>query len=345
MKSLIELQKRLLPDVLSIIQKRFHILQYIGAMEPVGRRSLAATVGLTERVLRSEVDFLKEQKLLFSTSAGMSLTDDGREIVGQLEDFMRDLSGIDDMETKLKEALKIKEVLIVPGNSDDLTWIKNELGKTCVACINKILKGKNIIAVTGGSTMAAVAEMMNPQSHQHDLLFVPARGGIGEEVKNQANTICSMMAERSGSKHRVLYVPDQVSDEMYKSMIKEPEIHEVLHLIKSSNMVLHGIGDAMTMARRRKTAPEFINQLQQDEAVGEAFGYYFNEAGEVVHKVQTIGLQLDDLKSAHHVIAVAGGASKAKAIGAYMKQAPSTTILITDEGAANELLRGRLPLI
>ena len=78
MKSLIELQKRLLPDVLSIIQKRFHILQYIGAMEPVGRRSLAVTVGLTERVLRSEVEFLKEQKLLFSTSAGMSLTEDGR---------------------------------------------------------------------------------------------------------------------------------------------------------------------------------------------------------------------------------------------------------------------------
>ena len=75
-------------------------------------------------------------------------------------------------------------------------------------------------------------------------------------------------------------------------MIKEPEIHEVLHLIKSANMVLHGIGDAMTMAKRRKTAPEIINQLQQDEAVGEAFGYYFNEAGEVVHKVQTIGLQL-----------------------------------------------------
>ena len=320
MKSLIELQKRLLPDVLSIIQKRFHILQYIGAMEPVGRRSLAATVGLTERVLRSEVDFLKEQKLLFSTSAGMSLTDDGREIVGQLEDFMRDLSGIDDMEAKLKEALKIKEVLIVPGNSDDLTWIKNELGKTCVACINKILKGKNISAVTGGSTMAAVAEMMNPESNQHDLLFVPARGGIGEEVKNQANTICSMMAERSGSKHRVLYVPDQVSDEMYKSMIKEPEIHEVLHLIKSSNMVLHGIGDAMTMARRRKTAPEFINQLQQDEAVGEAFGYYFNEAGEIIHKSLIIGLQLDDLAKIPHIIAVAGGSSKAKAIAPMLRR-------------------------
>ena len=60
------------------------------------------------------------------------------------------------------------------------------------------------------------------------MLFVPARGGIGEDVKNQANTICSKMAEKTGSKHRVLYVPDQVSKEMYESMMKEPEIHEVL---------------------------------------------------------------------------------------------------------------------
>ena len=62
--------------------------------------------------------------------------------------------------------------------------------------------------------------------------------------------------------------------------------------------------------------------------------------GEVVHKVQTIGLQLEDLTNAEHVIAVAGGTSKAKAIKAYMKQAPSSTILITDEGAAKEILQG-----
>ena len=63
MKTVIEIQKKLLPDLLSIIQKRFHILRYIGAMEPVGRRSLATTLGLTERVLRSEVDFLKATKV------------------------------------------------------------------------------------------------------------------------------------------------------------------------------------------------------------------------------------------------------------------------------------------
>jgi central glycolytic genes regulator len=105
-------------------------------------------------------------------------------------------------------------------------------------------------------------------------------------------------------------------------------------------MVLHGIGDAITMAERRSTSPEDMEKIIRRNAVGEAFGYYFNEAGEIVHKVLTIGLQLDDLTEVDTIIAVAGGASKAKAIRAYMKQAPRSTILITDEGAAKKLVQG-----
>lgn len=340
MKSVIELQKRLLPDLLTVIQKRFQILRFIGAMEPVGRRSLAASLGLTERVLRSEVEFLKQQKLLFSTTAGMSLTEDGKELVEELLGFIRDIIGIDEMESNLKQMLGIKKVIIVSGDSEETPWVKDELGKACVTSINENLMGESIIAVTGGSTMAAVADMMTPQSNERELVFVPARGGIGEDVKNQANTICSKMAEKTGCKHRVLYVPDQVSEEMYRSMIKEPEIHEVLSLIKSANMVLHGIGDALKMAERRKTAAEDIRKLEESKAVGEAFGYYFNEVGEVIHKVQTIGMQLNDLNNVEHVIAIAGGASKAKAIRAYMNRAPKNTVLITDEAAATELLKG-----
>ena len=95
----------------------------------------------------------------------------------------------------------------------------------------------------------------------------------------------------------MLYVPDQVSTEVYKSFIKDPDIKEVLDLINSANMVLHGIGDAITMAERRKTSEEILEKILAGNAVGEAFGYYFNEEGEVVHKVTTIGLQLEDLKN------------------------------------------------
>lgn len=338
MQSFIDLTKRLLPDFLPVLQKRHSILRYIGMMQPVGRRSLATSLGLTERILRSEVEFLKKQNLIYTNNVGMSLTLEGRNLLEDLNGFMRELKGIDVMELELKHQLGIKKVIIVPGDSDESPMVKSELGKASAACMKKLFQGKNIIAVTGGSTMAAVAEWLSPEASGKELLFVPARGGVGEDVQNQANTICSNMAQITHSRHRVFYVPDQVSTEIYDSLIKEPSIHEVLELIRSANMVLHGIGDAMTMAERRKTNPDILEKLENGKAAGEAFGYYFSEAGEIVHKVVTIGLQLEDLAKIQNVIAVAGGTSKAKAIRAYMKQAPPSTMLITDEGAANQLL-------
>jgi len=340
MQSFIDIQKRLLPDLLQVLQKRYNILRNIGFMQPVGRRSLAVSLGFTERILRSEVDFLKEQNLIYANNVGMSLTAEGKNLLEDLEGLMRELKGIDVMELQLKHRLGIKKVIIVPGDSDESPMVKGELGKACAICMKNLLDGKNIIAVTGGSTMAAVAERLSPSHHHNKLLFVPARGGVGEDVANQANTICSNMAKNTDSKHRVFYVPDQVSSEIYESLIKDPEIHEVLELIKSASMVIHGIGDAITMAERRKTNLEIKKKLENGKAVGEAFGYYFSEEGEIVHKVSTIGLQLEDLAHIPNVIAVAGGESKAKAIKAYFKQAPASTILITDEGVAKRLLKG-----
>ncbi|MBS4190368.1 hypothetical protein KHA94_09155 [Bacillus sp. FJAT-49705] len=339
MYSLIDIQKRLLPELLVVMQKRYQILQYIGLMEPVGRRSLAVSLNLTERVLRGEVEFLKSQNLIVISSQGMSLTSDGKELLDKLEHMMREVSGINELETKLQRKLEIQKIIVVSGDSDESPWVKSELGRAAAEFMKSCLNRGNIIAVTGGSTMAAVANMLSPEFADYELQFVPARGGIGEDVKNQANTICATMADRTASKHRVLYVPDQVSDEMYRSIIKEPEINEVLSLIKSASIVLHGIGDAMTMAKRRKTSDQEIAFIQNGRAEGEAFGYYFNEAGEVVHKVQTIGLQLQDLSNIPNIISVAGGKSKAKAIAAYMNQAPKSTVLVTDEGAATELLK------
>ena len=72
--------------------------------------------------------------------------------------------------------------------------------------------------------------------------------------------------------------------------------------------------------------------------MGEAFGYYFDAQGHVVHKVKTIGLQLEDLESKDFIYAVAGGQSKGEAIKAYLTIAPDNTVLITDEAAAKVIL-------
>ncbi|HLU22740.1 MAG TPA: sugar-binding domain-containing protein [Bacillaceae bacterium] len=341
MHKLIKMQSYLVPDMLKQMQKRYQILRSINMTEPVGRRTLAEMLGMTERVLRSEAEFLKTQKLIDAKTIGMIVTAKGKKLLIELEEMMREISGINLIEEQLTEILGIQKVIIVPGDSDETNFVKEEIGKACADMLASCLGKENVIAVTGGTTMACTAQMLTRKMGEgRKMLFVPARGGIGEDVKNQANVICATMAEKTGGTHRVLYVPDQVGREAYESLLKEPTITEVLDIINSSSIVLHGIGDAITMAQRRRTEESVMKIIVEENAVGEAFGYYFNENGEIVHKVPTIGMQIEDLESKRYVIAAAGGKSKAKAIKSYLKSAPTKTILITDEGAAKEFLKG-----
>ncbi|MCJ7840239.1 hypothetical protein MUB24_04785 [Lederbergia sp. NSJ-179] len=340
MHNLLKLQSKLVPEMLSVMQNRYQILRSISLTEPVGRRTLAQMLGTTERILRSEAEFLKSAQLIQINTTGMTITAKGKKLLLGLDDMIRELTGISQVEQDLKNKLGIKEAVIVPGDSDDSLIVKEELGKACAEVLNRCLKNAQIIAVTGGTTMACTAEMLTAEMGQgKQLLFVPARGGLGEELKNQANVICATMAEKTNGQHRVLYVPDQVSQEVQESLLKEPAIMEVVTKIKSADIVVHGIGDAITMAKRRGTSQNAMKKIIGENAVGEAFGYYFNEKGEIVHKVPTIGLRISDLYDKSHVIAAAGGKSKAKAIESYFKSAPKSTILITDEGAAKSILK------
>ena len=65
----------------------------------------------------------------------------------------------------------------------------------------------------------------------------------------------------------VLYVPDQVTQELYYSFINDTSIREVLMKIKSADIVIHGIGDAMIMAKRRKTSESEMKILKQGKAI------------------------------------------------------------------------------
>ncbi|WP_026700683.1 sugar-binding transcriptional regulator [Salibacterium aidingense] len=337
MRQFIELQKKLQPDVLEVMQKRYRILQYLRLMQPVGRRTLAGSLDVSERILRGEVLFLKEQGLVYIGTAGMTLTEDGEALLEGLEETMKSVTGLADWEYRVADILDVQRVIIVPGNSDRYTWVKKELGRACVQQMKAMLEADDIVAVAGGTTLADVAEMMTPDEKLSNVTFVPARGGLGEKVEIQSNTISSTMATKAKGKYRLLHVPDQLSEETRESLVLEPGIKELLRSIRQAKMVVHGVGAASTMAERRETPPATMETLKEKQAVAEAFGYYFDRDGNIVHKEKTIGLQLDDLKDSQTVVTVAGGASKAEAISAYMNYRPSD-VLITDEGAAQAVL-------
>ncbi|MCY9516360.1 sugar-binding transcriptional regulator [Paenibacillus apiarius] len=337
MRDWLEIQKRLLPELIELLKKRYTILHQIMLSESIGRRTLATSLQMTERVLRAETDLLKAQGLIETDSTGMRISEEGRQLVKQLEPFMGELLGMRQLEESIRQAFGLKQVIVVPGNSDVSPAVKQELGQAACKALNSAMGKEDVVAVTGGSTLAAMADQLTSSSPLKGIWFVPARGGLGESLEHQANTIASTMAKRLGAQYRLLHVPDLLSEEAYQSLKQEPNIQDILQVIRQARIVVHGIGDALVMAKRRSVDDATVQQLVEAGALAEAFGYYFDRDGRVVHTMLTLGLRLEDISRTEVVIAVAGGKSKGEAITAVLRSGHED-ILVIDEAAAEEVV-------
>lgn len=330
----------LVPDLFEVLHRRYDVLFAIASHAPIGRRLLAEKLSMSERSLRTEVDFLKEHQLIRVSREGMTITDRGRDVIAQLQPFAQYFSAMDHREQQLAQCLNIERVFIVPGDLDSDTHGFEYFGRMLTEVLETTLTSdKNVIAVLGGSTLRAVVDHMGMIHNNHGRnIFVSGRGGMGDELDVQANTISDCIARQSGGEHVPLYAPDYLSRETYDLLKEESSIQKVLRLLSQTQYVIHGIGDAMSMASARGMTEDEIKVLKSKKAVAETFGYFYNSKGEVVYQIPRIGLQLNDLDHISHIFAVAGGKHKAKAIHAYMQHAPKQTWLITDEGASEAIL-------
>lgn len=338
--------QKVLPEAFETMLRRYHILDVINREEPIGRRLLSERVHLTERIIRKEVDALKINRLITSSSAGMSLTIDGHETLDELSELLESYTQFYEMEKELAKRLDIQACVIIPGNLDEDSTVLPKMADQTVEIMNRLLGDKKqIISVMGGTTLNEVANYMDSDlGKNRELLFVPARGGLGDDPMIEANVIAQRMAQQTGGQFHGLYAPEYVHEQIYQELLKEPEIKNTLQLVESASLILYSIGNPIEMAKRRGLNESTLQLLIDKKAVAEAFGEFIDKDGNIVYKLSNIGLQSSSLKKIEHIVTVAGGSKKANAIKSYLKTAPSHTWLVTDEAAANKILNGGDPL-
>ncbi|HHV08335.1 MAG TPA: hypothetical protein GXX69_09015 [Firmicutes bacterium] len=339
LRTMTELQQRLVPELIDVLTRRYTILRTISLLMPVGRRVLAKEMGTTERKLRSEVEFLREQGLIATSSVGMVLTSEGQQLVEELHGYMHEVHDLSTAELMLARCLDLEGVIAVPGDSDSSELVQKDMGRAAAHYLKSILAEGMVLAVSGGTTLAAVASTLVPANFNGQLTVVPARGGMGEDLSKQAGSIAAKIAAKLNANYRLLHLPDSLGEKAAAVVAEEPEIREVLEVARSASILLLGIGAAQAMARRRHLRPDQLALLEHVGAVGETFGYYFNRQGEIVYVTPSTGLKLEHIKRVGHVIAVAGGSSKAEAMLAVLSYDFPATTLVTDEGALLEMLK------
>ena len=332
-----ELQRKMIPEAMDLLERRFTILRTISLEEPLGRRTLARRTALTERVVRAETDFLKSRNFIDILPRGMIMTTEGREILMAFQEILKDFLGLEEMAQVIEEKYHFKKVIVVPGNCDESHEPLEEIGRKACAMLVRLLKSNQVVALTGGNSIKMMVEQVPAGEQFPAVTVVPARGGVGRHYDIQSNTLVGRLADKIGGAYRLLNLPDNLSEASFQAMLHEQEVRDTIALIKKTDVVVAGVGDAMNMAKRRGLSQEETGQLVQTGARGEFFGSYYNDRGEIVKQNLTVGLSLEDVEKAREVIVLAGGASKGRAI-ASVRFKTLNAVLITDEGAAREMI-------
>jgi central glycolytic genes regulator len=332
------LMSRLGPDLMGELGRRALILERVGALAPVGRRALASLLSLSEREVRAAAMALKEQGLLSLDAAGMTLTDAARELLPEAQTLSRAMYGLTGLEQALCAHFRLASVTVVPGDSDRDPQVLREVGRAGAHRLRKVLQSGMTLAVTGGKTLIEVAHGMAPTVL--NVMVVPARGGMGNDLEIQASAVASEIAGKLGGHYRVMHMPDSLDAAALQEVIKLPEVREAIELLQRADVVLHGVGRADVMSRQRSLPPDIAEKILRDGAVGETFGDFVDRAGRTVYRIPTVSDGLGTLQKGKIMLAVAAGSRKALAIIAALRHEEHDS-LITDEGAA----RAMLPLL
>lgn len=336
-QEILELQKKIVPELVNTLEKRYNVLRTICHNQPIGRRVLAEMLNFGERTVRTEIGFLKEQGLIEINASGMTVTSEGIELIYKLNDFIHEIKGLSEVEKKIETLLNLKKVIVVPGDIEENPLVLKDLGKACANYVKDVLEDNSIIALTGGSTLKEVVEAFPKITNLSRIQVVPARGGMGKKVETQANTLAATLAQKLNGTYKMLHISENLSLDILDTLLKEEAVKAVIDTIHKADILIYGIGNAVQMAKKRGVPQAEIDNLINKGAVGEAFGCYFNKDSEIISETTAVGIKINEARKIRTHIAVAGGHNKIESI-ISTEFNDVNGVLVTDEATAHGII-------
>lgn len=336
--------KIIMPELEELLEQRLQILHQLKQLDSrIGRKRLSEKLDLTERSLRTTLDVLRQQNLVDISSKGIQITSFGLKMLTELENDFIDHRTFYHEEQQLVKLLGLDHCYIVPGDAEKDDDVYTAISKNVQDILVDILNPseRNVIAVTGGSTLARIGEDFTPDlTKEHDITFVPARGGVGGSFHIQSNSVGGVMSQQSNAKYVPLFIPESIDQKMYELLLSDTSIRRAVQMSKQANTLLLSVGTANVMAKRRDISKEQINFLIEKKAIGEAFGIFYNRDGEIILRLPRVGIQMEDLSTIPNLMTIVAGSTKAEALIAFYKMTQAHGLLICDEGLAKMVLSG-----
>ncbi len=251
---------------------------------------------------------------------------------------------LDILASELKKQYGLDTVQLCYSPLNDYEEIKKHISKKAAEFIHEIVQDGDIIGVTWGTTMYAVALHLLSKPLK-GVEVVQLKGGVSHsQVNTYAAEIVNLFAEAFQTIARYLPLPVIFDSIEVKQMVEEDRhIGRIIELGKQANIAAFTVGtvkeDALLF--RLGYFNEDEKELLGRTGAGDICSRFFDTEGKICSESinnRTVGIDLSELRKKEKSILIAGGQRKIEAIQAALA-GKYANILITDQFTAQALLR------
>ncbi|MFB5267830.1 sugar-binding transcriptional regulator [Paenibacillus enshidis] len=255
-------------------------------------------------------------------------------------DPLEDLNALAD---ELKQTYGLDHVLVCYSPENEYRVIQQHISKKAADFLHETVQDSDIIGVTWGTTMHAVAQQLESKPVR-GVEVVQLKGGVSHShVNTYAAETVQLFASAFHTIARYMPLPVIFDNVALKQMVEEDRhIRRIIELGKQANIAVFTVGtvkeDALLFRLGYFSAEEQA-YLQQTGA-GDICSRFFDRDGHICSEEinnRTVGIDLAELQKKEKSILVAGGQRKIDAIRAALV-GRYANILVTDQFTAQALL-------
>lgn len=311
------------------MDKDLHLFQKISLVA-----ELYYTYGLTQQQIAD--------KLQISRPWVSKLLKKAEELGLVRVDVITSTSGVKELEEEIQKKYRLKGVKVIKkAVTSDADIV--ELGKAAANYFISILEPNDVIGVSWGKTLSALANHLIP-IYYPDTTVVPLIGGMGHTPSLLSNHIAMQISSAISGKCLLLHAPAFASNKHEKEVfLKNPLVSQVIEKSENIDIALVGLGSLWnsTILEYNYITVNEIKDLEKVGAIGDIALHFIDASGRIVshpiHERLIAGNLSKIRKSARIMMGVAGGLHKKEIVKAALV-GKWIDILVTDIEVAHYLI-------
>ncbi|NMM43422.1 sugar-binding transcriptional regulator [Rhodospirillaceae bacterium KN72] len=283
-------------------------------------------------------------KLNLSTSKVNRLITQGRSLGMVKIAIESPYQGLVDLEQGLVEAASLSTVVVAPTVSGNPDTTLQQVGRAAANHLLETIRDGDVIAITGGKAVSAVAENLQPE-RGFDVTVVPLTGGVQGKYYTDVNHLATQIAERLGGKAMLVHAPLFAESREQRDMLMGmASIREVFDLARRASVALVGIGSIFAPGSSYFDLHPMPNpdrkQMVTGGVIAEFLAHLIRRDGTLADyplNSRLVALDPTELAACPRTIGIAAGAGKVEPIQAVLNGGLLNS-LIVDEETADKVL-------